>query len=166
VTHSDLVEHGRKWLASQAPIVVTEISSGASEEPDVIAFSVSRYNLGRGTILLECKVSRQDFLGDQKKPYRRDPRIGMGNYRYYLAPAGLIKCEELPEKWGLLEAHQNGGIKIIKKAEWQETNSHREVILLCSVLRRLKIAEGGHVSIKKYAIKTKNKATLTIGEIE
>ena len=42
------------------------------------------------------------FLADRSKPHRLNPEMGMGKYRYYICPTGLIKPEELPEKWGLI----------------------------------------------------------------
>lgn len=54
--------------------------------------------------LIETKVSRSDFLADAKKPFRKDPSQGIGDYRYYACPEGLIKPDELPEKWGLIYA--------------------------------------------------------------
>ncbi len=31
--------------------------------------------------------------------------MGLGQFRYYLAPAGLIAVDELPPRWGLIEVH-------------------------------------------------------------
>lgn len=55
------------------------------------------------SVLLECKVTRADFLADRAKPFRQRPETGVGSERYYLAPQGLIEVEELPCGWGLLE---------------------------------------------------------------
>lgn len=52
--------------------------------------------------LIETKISRSDFLADAKKPFRQDATQGVGDYRYYACPEGLIKPDELPEKWGLI----------------------------------------------------------------
>ena len=51
--------------------------------------------------MIEVKVSRSDFFADKKKPERKAG--GVGTYRFYLAPAGLIAVTDLPESWGLLE---------------------------------------------------------------
>ena len=63
----------------------------------------------------------------------------MGNHRYYAAPAGMIKPEELPEGWGLLEVEPRGVKKIIDP-EPKEANKQRECIMLMSALRRLEIS--------------------------
>lgn len=69
-----------------------------SEQPD--AFGIS----GASTCLIEVKVSRSDFLADAKKWFRQDPAKGMGDWRFYLCPKGLIGIDELPHGWGLLYA--------------------------------------------------------------
>ena len=56
------------------------------------------------SVLVESKVSRADFLADREKSFRQKPELGIGCERYYLAPRGLIRIEELPAGWGLLEA--------------------------------------------------------------
>lgn len=163
MTHDDLIKIGRRWMKSKAPVVITEIASGASEQPDIISFETI-YKIGSGSVVIECKMTRADYKMDKKKFHRRSPNIGMGSYRYYLTPKNLIEVSELPEKWGLLETSPGGRVRIIKKAEHQESNSKREVILLVSVLRRLKIETGEHISLRVYTTETKNKATLTLEE--
>lgn len=66
------------------------------ERVDAILFNSSE------SFLIETKISRQDFLADAKKPFRLDPSKGVGRYRYYACPEGLIKPEELPDRWGLI----------------------------------------------------------------
>ena len=77
--------------------MLSEQSCASGETPDVIGWK------GRcRSVLIECKVSRADFLADREKPFRKDPSLGMGCERFYLTPAGLIRPAELPGKWGLL----------------------------------------------------------------
>ena len=54
-------------------------------------------------MLVECKVTRADFLADAAKPFRLKPEDGMGSQRFYLAPTRIVRAEELPRHWGLLE---------------------------------------------------------------
>jgi hypothetical protein len=79
-------------------VFVTKEFGGAvrDERPDALLFNSS------GTFLVETKVTRQDFLNDRKKTFRAEPSQGVGKYRYYACPEGLIKPEELPERWGLI----------------------------------------------------------------
>jgi hypothetical protein len=69
---------------------------GMGERVDAILFDLNY------SYLVETKISRADFLNDFKKDFRINASDGMGDYRYYACPTGLIKPEELPEKWGLI----------------------------------------------------------------
>jgi hypothetical protein len=100
-THSDLVEIAYKWLLKNGSVGVAfkELRSCSDEIPDVIGFDSSQ------SVLIECKVSRSDFLQDKNKPHRAK---GMGVWRYYCCPEGLIKKDELPERWGLIYVNNQG----------------------------------------------------------
>lgn len=74
-----------------------DFSGGWSKERvDAILFNSMH------SFVIEAKVSRSDFLSDAKKPFRQDPSTGLGKFRYYACPNGLIKQDEVPEKWGLI----------------------------------------------------------------
>lgn len=77
---------------------------------DMVALAVSCDAIGfragvsdEGSILVEVKTSRADFFADRQKRFREIPERGLGHYRYYMAPAGMVAVDELPEKWGLIE---------------------------------------------------------------
>lgn len=118
-THRELCDLAVKWLKrphSQSGhgcnVAVSEVASGWNGEiPDAIGFRCSGYR--DGSVVVEVKVSRADFLSDKKKPHRKEPEKGMGDWRYFLCPEGVIQAEELPEKWGLLYVTKRGGIKPI-----------------------------------------------------
>ncbi|EAZ98139.1 hypothetical protein MELB17_09653 [Marinobacter sp. ELB17] len=100
-------------------------------------------------MLVECKASRSDFLADRNKPFRLDPDLGMGIYRFYLCLPGVIGVADLPDGWGLLYAE---GEKIRRiagpkgnswghddnKAFINPRNSDAEITMLVSVMRRLR----------------------------
>ena len=94
--HRRLTKQGASWLRKNGfGVVTTELASfGNRERPDVVGFRSSC------SAMIEVKVSRSDFLADQKKPERSAGGIGV--YRFYLCPEGLISPHELPAKWGLL----------------------------------------------------------------
>lgn len=100
LSHAALVTLGMRWARKQGfGVVHGELTSAATREiPDVVAFRT------QCSIVIECKTSRSDFLVDAKKPWRQ-PGRGIGHYRFYLAPAGLIDPGELPQqpRWGLIE---------------------------------------------------------------
>jgi hypothetical protein len=138
ITHKALVKRASLWLRNSQSytVVLSELSTNAGEVPDVIGFRSCDGN----SLLIECKASRADFLSDKKKYFRQNPYMGMGSLRYMFAIRGLIKPEELPEGWGLLEGTANR-IYVVKKSEvFGEVSKRNEVIMLTSVLRRLEIS--------------------------
>jgi len=118
-THDELTALAVKWLKRQPSaggpgchMAVSELATGHNGEiPDAIGFKASQCP-ETGSTLVEVKVSRADFLKDKDKPHRNGQTLGVGKWRYYLCPEGLIKPEELPPKWGLIYAN-NRGLKVI-----------------------------------------------------
>jgi len=155
MTHDEIVQSGAKWLKNKCSIVVTELTSWASESPDVIGFNT------QGSILIECKASRADFLSDKKKSFRRRPENGMGIYRYYLAPKDLISANEVPDDWGLLRVTARG-VGVVKKARAQEVDHHNEKILLMSCLCRIGQDAPKGISVRCYTHETKNTASISV----
>ncbi len=138
--HKNLCERGAKWLKRHTnninipncPTVAVDMVTVENEIPDIIGWS------SRASVMIEVKVGRGDFLKDKKKPFRKFADTGVGEYRYYLCPTGLIKGVELPEKWGLLYLNENNKIEIIKVAEMQTANLRAERNMLLSIIRRSK----------------------------
>src|ERR1700693_2246021 len=99
VTHAKLVSMAVRWLRRyRCGVVFSEQACASGEMPDAIGWKKACHS-----VLVECKASRPDFLVDREKPFRHKPGAGVGCERYYLAPTGLIRIEELPAGWGLLE---------------------------------------------------------------
>jgi len=98
--HAHLVARAAEWLRSRygCGIVLTEQYCATGEVPDVVGWKASCQS-----VLVECKISRSDFLADAHKPFRLAPEEGLGSRRLYMAPAGMIARAELPPHWGLLE---------------------------------------------------------------
>lgn len=120
MNHADAVRLAADWLKRPAcrkgpgcQVVVTESKIGWNngEIPDALGFRAGVYQ--EASVLVECKASRADFLADAKKPHRTDAKRGMGLYRYYLAPAGVIRVDELPPGWGLIEVTDRGTLKVV-----------------------------------------------------
>ncbi len=158
MTHDDLVTIGIKWLSSTfnpcfqyghsaCGVIISELVTGSSsgEIPDVIGF------LPRGSILIECKVSRSDFLADRNKNFRRFPGNGMGTQRWFLAPEGIIKPSDLIDGWGLLEVDSAGKVTMVSPAVCRyERDIEAEQTLLVSFIRRLNMCDDGHTGISRY----------------
>ena len=96
--HDKLVSMTARWFNRQGfAVVATELASyGNREQPDVYACRQSC------SAMAEIKVSRADFFADAKKPERAQG--GLGHYRFYVCPEGMIQPGELPQGWGLLYA--------------------------------------------------------------
>lgn len=122
MNHRDLCEIGARFLkrpesANGHGCHFTLIEAACyGENPDVFGFRHGIRGHDVGTILLEAKTSRSDFLIDRKKPHRINPETGVGKWRYYICPTDLIKPTELPEKWGLIYVNGRGHCNIVAGA--------------------------------------------------
>jgi len=151
-THVQPVEIARKWLSKQlhCGYVVTEVTSSAGEIPDALGLRADY------TVLVECKVSRNDFLADKKKLFRQSYEDGMGDFRFYLCPVGMIKEDDLPQGWGLLYwdgkkvaqiVGPSGNIWSRQKNFIFTKNRDKEYRLIYSCLRRI-AKEKGEIDVK------------------
>jgi len=157
--HRDLILAAAAWLKRKHSVIITDMVSGAGEIPDAIGFG------SQGSTLIECKASRGDFKADAHKMFRHK-RHGMGNARYYMAPEGMIKAEELPEDWGLLEVNAKGKTRELKKPLLDRCDSDREVRLLLSAIRRIGQNPPEGISVKVYTLETLRSATIGIAPAE
>ena len=133
--HRDLCLKAAKYLKNEGIVpfykcqyVVCELER-CGECPDA-------FGIGDNTQLIEVKVSRSDFLSDKNKYWRKNPEFGLGQYRSYLCPEGLINVEDLPNNWGLLWVNNKGKITKICNPIKQEHNNIAEMKVLTSILRR------------------------------
>jgi len=137
--HAQLVSRAVEWLRHhyKCGIILSEQYCATGEVPDVIAW--------KGfckSVLVECKVSRADFLADAGKPFRLKTEEGMGSQRIYMAPAGMIRAEELPNDWGLLEVRGREVHLAVKpgRADLRsEVGLMKEMNLLLASLRRVEV---------------------------
>ena len=137
--HALLVSKAVQWLRSyyKCGVILSEQYCATGEVPDVIGWKDFCKS-----VLVECKVSRPDFLADAEKPFRRKPEEGMGSARFYLAPAGVIRREELPRHWGLLELRRNNVHMAVKpgRIDLQSPMAlMKEMNLLLASLRRVEL---------------------------
>lgn len=137
MTHAQLVERAVRWLRwYRCGVVLSEQACVSGEMPDAIGWKQACHS-----VLVECKVTRADFLVDREKPFRQKPEKGVGSERFYLTPPGLTKIEELPAGWGLLEL-QRGRVEIVHpsaKNQRTATGFRYEMNLLLASLRRVEV---------------------------
>lgn len=137
MTHARLITQAVAWLRRYGcGVVLSEQSCSSGETPDAIGWKRACHS-----VVVECKVSRADFLADREKPFRRNSKLAMGCERFYLALSGLIAVSELPEGWGLLELHGRE-IELAHPSEKDLRSARgfrREMNLLLASLRRVEV---------------------------
>jgi len=137
MTHAKLVERAVRWLRSyRCGVVLSEQACVSGEMPDALGWKQACHS-----VLVECKVTRADFLADRAKPFRVKQEKGVGSERFYLTPPGLIHCEELPPGWGLLELRR-GRVEMVQASAKNlrtATGFRYEMNLLLASLRRVEV---------------------------
>ena len=137
MTHALLVRAAVEWLRRyRCGVVLSEQACISGEVPDAIGWKRACHS-----VLVECKISRGDFLADRAKPFREAPELGVGSERFYLVPAGLVRGEELPAGWGLLE-YSRRGVQVVRRSRRNfrsEEGFRCEMNLLLASLRRVEI---------------------------
>lgn len=143
-THAQLCLRAERFLRSNGFSVAFsdrfQAGVATGEKPDAIGFR------NGASCLIEVKCSRSDFLADSKKPFRLDPRNGMGDWRFFMCEPGIINITDLPDGWGLLNVT---GRKVIKVHGWPgnalwlsnkpfRANKQAECDFLYSALRRIR----------------------------
>lgn len=123
MTHEELVCRAVRWLRSRRRCrVVVWQRTMTWEQPDALGWTA-----GGASTLVECKASRADFRRDAKKPFRAFPALGMGVYRFYMAPPGLLAADEMPAGWGLLECGPRG-VRVARDAvAWLDVHRLNEI---------------------------------------
>jgi hypothetical protein len=137
MTHAQLVERAVQWLRwYRCGVVLSEQACVSGEMPDAIGWKQACHS-----VLVECKVTRADFLADRAKLFRQKPEKGVGSERFYLTPPNLVRSEELPAGWGLLE-HRRGRIEMMRASAKNlrtATGFRYEMNLLLASLRRVEV---------------------------
>ena len=137
MTHTHLVDRAVRWLRYyRCGVVLSEQACVSGEMPDAIGWKQACHS-----VLVECKVTRADFLADRAKPFRQKPDKGIGSERFYLTPPGLMKLDELPPGWGLLE-FRHGRVEIVQPSAKNLRTAvgfRYEMNLLLASLRRVEV---------------------------
>lgn len=142
--HDNLVSVASKWLKNSCgcSVVMEEpvCWNSTGETPDAIGFR------SFGSILVECKTSRSDFMREKKKRFRQSDMSEkcLGNFRFYLVDEMFVSEDDIPEGWGLYLLE---GKKVVHKFGTKWSNAKRppfesyfegERALLFSALRKSK----------------------------
>jgi hypothetical protein len=98
------------------------------------ALAVRCWGGGKGHVRLafEVKVSRPDYRNET--PEKRAPAEASAHQCAYVVPAGLIRPDELPDGWGLIEVFENGSDRpptsrpLGSRALWRKYAAKREPV--------------------------------------
>ncbi|HHZ24246.1 TPA: hypothetical protein HH296_17785 [Xanthomonas vasicola pv. zeae] len=147
LSHAQLVDLGARWVRREGfGVVATEVVAvGCREQADVIGLRATC------SAVIEAKASRADFLADWAKPHRHTG--GLGLYRFFACPEGLIDLAELTKGWGLLYATSRSIRAVVRppgniwprrdaaSAAWEafqhQSNDSAERSVFYSIARRL-----------------------------
>lgn len=137
MSHAELVQRAARWLRGRmrCGVVLTERSAlhETGEIPDAIGWKSGHAHV------VECKVSRADFLADREKRHRLDPMRGMGRFRYYMVLPGVAKAADCPAGFGLIEAQGRSARLLVPSQSFGISHEAGEKALLISELRRYQL---------------------------
>lgn len=116
MTHAELVKRAARWLRNTMNCGVVLVEHGGGLEiHDAIG-----WKRGLQSILVECKVSREDFRADFKKNSRVACMANVEDrpaaHCYYMMPKSLgVLAFDVPDPWGLLLVGDDSDIVRIVK---------------------------------------------------
>lgn len=135
MNHQQLVHRATKWLRSRDFKAVLAEPTAVShwEIPDAIG-----WDGGGSSAMVECKVSRSDFLADRAKKIRtaKDEQQ-LGNERWFMTTRRLLERDEIPEGWGLVEVTEQKAFVVKPPVKHRVKNQRLEQILLVTALGRI-----------------------------
>lgn len=108
---------GREWaLAFEVPNVV----GYGSRRCDALAMGLWE---SKGLHLHghEIKVSRSDWRKELDDVTKAEPIEKFCHFWWIVAPKGIVKKDELPEQWGLMECSNGTALRVSKRATKQDT---------------------------------------------
>jgi hypothetical protein len=108
---------------------------GANRWADALAMSLWP---SRGLHLhgFEIKVYRNDWLRELKNPAKAEEIAPFCDYWWIAAPAEIVKLEELPPAWGLLEMKGARGLVQVKAAVENSAARPLDTAMVAAILRR------------------------------
>lgn len=130
----------RKRYAMPEWVLMEEVRDAAgfesSRSADGIAMSMWP---SRGLEIngFEIKASRSDWLRELKNPEKAEAIAAYCDRWWIVALKDLVKAEELPAGWGLMELQANGSLKEIKRAPARENVKPITRTFMAAMMRRV-----------------------------
>lgn len=121
ITQALKTRHDRRgdYFASQV-----KMGPSGSKILDAVAIPVTWSP--RTIIGYEIKVSKMDFMNDQKYPHY----MSTCHLFYFVVPKGLIKAADVPYEVGILE-FSNGNLRQVKKPIYRKVEINTDMLLHC-----------------------------------
>lgn len=85
----------------------------------------------------EIKASRSDWLRELKNPAKAEAIAAYCDRWWIVALKDLVKIEELPAGWGLMELQANGSLKEVKRAPARENVKPITRTFMAAMMRRV-----------------------------
>ena len=130
MTHDDLVDRAARWLLNSFGsklVIVNAKPWSCREHPDAIG-----WNQAGESVVVECKVSLEDFRAERNKPWRTHG-AGLGFKRFYMIPESLWQSDRprlfVPQGTGLLIVGSRY-VTIFQQAEGRQLRDWAEEICL------------------------------------
>ncbi len=106
---------------------------GRDRSADFVAFNTYP-SKGHLTVACEIKVSRSDFARELTSPAKRAWLEEYFAECWFVAPKGVIRIEELPARWGLMEP-RGEGLRAVRRASQDASKCLKDAVMV-SLVRR------------------------------
>ncbi len=114
-------EQAERYGQSPADVLLFEVPSPRTGQRSVDALCVRGWaSRGYEVLGFEIKAGRSDWLRELKQPEKADPWIRRCHRWYVVAPTGLVRKDELPKGWGLLQLRADGKLVVAQRASLRE----------------------------------------------
>lgn len=141
--HGELLKAGIMFLRSHGFPIAAPLTDFGIGEPDIIGFN---HEL---STVIDIRTKRSDFLR-RRLALQEQTDTALGNVRFFLTPMRMVRRDELPEGWLLLEytgatifpydfrPENHIGVVLYSHPEWRhESDAATERNILYSVANRL-----------------------------
>ncbi len=135
ITSCDIVKRLHERYDSPRYSAFTELrnSNTTNSRRTIDFFAIGNWSKTVDSVAVEVKISRSDFQRELDDPSKRELWEKEAMECWFAIPAGLIKPEEIPEGWGLLEVCGEG-LRSKRKAPQRRVEQSKAVMR--SMIRR------------------------------
>ena len=126
IRESDITKALKERHDKRGDFFASQVKMGSAGSKILDGVAIPASWSPRTIIGYEIKVTRADFLSDNKYPHYMETC----NLFYFVVPKGLIKKEEVPRNVGIIE-YNNGKLRQIKHAIYEKREINVDMLLHC-----------------------------------